>query len=204
MLFALHIFAYKGVDKSPIIISSAVDFNKLWFFQRGIAKDHANHNARIVVMKSKPGCKMSIELEGKQFICYVINNPNGLCATMIATKSYPEKYGIIALNECLNEFTQLAKSDLGKLLASSKDAQYKADFINKQLEKWQEPEKNDKLLLIQKNLDMLKEIMRKNLEDLVGNQELLDDMLIKSKDLSSISIDFYQKAKKNNQCCKYV
>jgi len=145
---------------------------------------------------------MSIDLEGKMHTCFVINSPNGLCATLIASREYPEKYGIICLNECLQEFIQLAKPDIGKLLSTTKDMQYNSGFLDRHLAKWQVPEKNDKLLLIQRNLDILTGIMKKNLEDLVGNQEKLDELLNKSKDLSSISIDFYKKAKKNNQCCK--
>ena len=46
--------------------------------------------------------------------------------------------------------------------------------------------------------------MRKNLSDLLKREENLDNLMAKSKDLSSVSVSFYQKARDNNKCCKMV
>jgi synaptobrevin family protein YKT6 len=44
--------------------------------------------------------------------------------------------------------------------------------------------------------------MKKNLNELLARDENLDALMIKSKDLSSVSLEFYKNAKKaNNKCC---
>ena len=44
--------------------------------------------------------------------------------------------------------------------------------------------------------------MRANLEQVLAEGEKLTTLMDKSKDLSAVSVGFYKKAKKNNQCCK--
>ena len=45
--------------------------------------------------------------------------------------------------------------------------------------------------------------MKKNLQELLKREEALDSLMSKSKDLSSTSVAFYNKAKSaNNKCCK--
>ena len=54
---------------------------------------------------------------------------------------------------------------------------------------------------IEKELLEVKEIIHKNLADLLKKGEELDKLMVKSKDLSAVSVDFYKKAKKQNQKC---
>lgn len=61
----------------------------------------------------------------------------------------------------------------------------------------------DKLLKIQKNLDDIKDIMHKNIDEVLKRGENLDSLMEKSEDLSATSVQFYKKAKSTNACCKY-
>ena len=71
------------------------------------------------------------------------------------------------------------------------------------LKKWQDPHEADKLMKVEKELFEVKEIMHQNLNDVLKRGEDLDTLMNKSKDLSSVSVDFYKKAKKNNtKCCQ--
>lgn len=46
--------------------------------------------------------------------------------------------------------------------------------------------------------------MKKNLNELLARDENLDNLMSKSKDLSSSSLQFYNNAKKmNNKCCNF-
>ena len=64
------------------------------------------------------------------------------------------------------------------------------------LKKWQDPSEADKLMKIEKELLEVKEVIHKNLADLLKKGEELDKLMVKSKDLSAVSVDFYKKAKK--------
>ena len=60
----------------------------------------------------------------------------------------------------------------------------------------------DKLLRIERELQEVQDIVHKNLEDLLKRGEAMDDLMVKSKDLSTASHDIYKKAKKaNSRCC---
>jgi synaptobrevin homolog YKT6 len=45
-LIALHI--YKWESESPILLCSAMDLQKLWFYQRGTAKELINFSSRLI------------------------------------------------------------------------------------------------------------------------------------------------------------
>ena len=55
---------------------------------------------------------------------------------------------------------------------------------------------------IESELNSITDIMHKNIEQLLKRGETLENLMQKSNDLSTVSYDFYKRAKKNNQCCK--
>lgn len=60
----------------------------------------------------------------------------------------------------------------------------------------------DNLLKLQDELNDVTNIMRKNLNELLKREENLDKLIEKSKDISSVSAQFYKRAKENNsKCC---
>lgn len=81
------------------------------------------------------------------------------------------------------------------------DFKVKFDEMEKFLKDWQNPHEADKLLKIEKELVEVKDIVHKNLEDLLKKGEQIDQLMDKSKDLSAVSVDFYKKAKKQNSSC---
>jgi len=54
---------------------------------------------------------------------------------------------------------------------------------------------------VEKELFEVKEIMHQNLNDILKRGENLDTLMARSKDLSTVSVDFYKKAKKQNKSC---
>eukprot|EP00474_Spongospora_subterranea_P011208 CRZ11666.1 hypothetical protein [Spongospora subterranea] len=70
-------------------------------------------------------------------------------------------------------------------------------------QRFQDPIEADKLAQVQKNLDEVKTVMHKNIEEILKRGETIDSLMAKSEDLSGMSVAFYKTAKKNNQCCSY-
>lgn len=55
---------------------------------------------------------------------------------------------------------------------------------------------------LQNELSDVTDIMKKNMSELLKREENLDNLMAKSKDISSVSAAFYKKAKdNNNKCC---
>jgi len=64
-------------------------------------------------------------------------------------------------------------------------------------------ERDDKAKKVLRQVDEVKDIMHKNIEEVLKRGENLDSLMEKSEDLSAVSVQFYKKAKQTNQCCKY-
>lgn len=97
----------------------------------------------------------------------------------------------------MNTFEQ----DTDMYMEVEEDTNLKYEKIEEFLKNWQNPKEADKIYKIKTDLDEVKDIMHKNMEDLLKRGESLDELMAKSKDLSTMSVEFYKKAKKKNQTC---
>ncbi|KAJ1607954.1 synaptobrevin/VAMP-like protein [Cryptosporidium canis] len=93
----------------------------------------------------------------------------------------------------------LLSLDLSKV---NKDQNESIPECEEIFKKYQDPLNNDKIFKVQKDLDEVRDVMLKNIEDLLHRGETLDTLMQKSSDLSAASYQFYRTAKKNNQCCQ--
>jgi len=87
-------------------------------------------------------------------------------------------------------------------LAVASDCALPVPAIQELFVKFQNPAEADKLTKIEKDLEEVKQTVTQSMDDLLKRGESLDQLMEKSKDLSSTSVQFYRTAKKNNQCCK--
>ena len=54
---------------------------------------------------------------------------------------------------------------------------------------------------LQNELNEVTGIMKKNMTEILKRNENLDVLMAKSKDLSTVSLEFYKKANSGNKCC---
>ena len=198
-LIALHIF--KWSEEDPVLLCSELELSQLWFYQKGMAKEHINFNSRTIASRIPPGNKASVNLENNVGVCYCYTTKDGLTATAITDNEYPEKAAFILLNNLLMDFRETFAANSRLYEEATHDAGLKYENLEIFLKKWQDPTEADKLLKIEKELNEVKDIIHKNLADLLKKGEQLDELMVKSKDLSKVSVDFYKKAKKQNQKC---
>jgi len=82
------------------------DLSMLYFFQRGMAKEHVNFNARLISSRTPPQNKQTIVLEEGIGVCYSWTAGDGLSATAVCDKDYPERAAFIMLNKLMMEFRE--------------------------------------------------------------------------------------------------
>ena len=70
----------------------------LWYYQKGMAKENVNFNARMVAKGIPTGSKAKVALEQNVSKCYCWTTKDGISATAITDLEYPEKVGFILLN----------------------------------------------------------------------------------------------------------
>ncbi len=197
-LISMHVFRWK--PEEAILLAGDSELSALWFYQRSVASDLILHNSRLVASRMKPGQRACIRLEGGKTLCYAICTPGQVCVTAITDLEYPERAAFAALYDLAMDFIRTYKSD-PKVLGASADLRLEYKGLQERLVKWQKPEENDKLLAIEKELQETTDIMRQALEGMLKKGEKLEEIAQKSKDLKGISLQVYNKAKKNNQCC---
>ena len=103
-LIALHIFKWN--EEEPTMLCSEMDLSMLWFYQKGIAKDHINFNSRTIASRIPPGSKASVNLEDNVGVCYCWTTKDKISATAITDNEYPEKAAFILLNNLLMDFRE--------------------------------------------------------------------------------------------------
>jgi len=198
-ILSIHIFTLHNSE--PIIISSAFELSFVSIFQRGTLKEFLNFHSRLVIGRLQPEQNLEVQLE--KGICYAVTNSDKFGATLICDEEYPKRVAIDLLLKLLEKvmtFIYQNKIDVSKF---NKDTNIKFNELDKTIQDAQNPEKIDNIVKIKSQLNEVQDIMKKNLDELLKREENLENLMAKSKDLSSTSVNFYKQAKKTNSCCNF-
>jgi synaptobrevin family protein YKT6 len=108
-LIAIHIFRWN--EEEPALLCSEMDLSMLWFYQKGMAKEHINFNSRTIASRIPPGNKASVALENNVGVCYCWTTKDGISATAMTDNDYPEKAAFIMLNNLIMDFRETFAND---------------------------------------------------------------------------------------------
>ena len=196
-IISIHVFSlYKT---KPIILSSAFSVSFVSIFQRGTLKDFLNFHSRLVIERVEKDTHAQVQLE--KGVCFAVANDDKIGVTMICDEEYPKRVAIDFLLKVHDNFKIFLTQRNINLNTIEKDTDLKFDYINTEIEEWQDPSKKDNIMKLQSELNDVQDIMRQNLSELLKREENLENLMAKSQDLSSASVNFYKQAKKTNSCC---
>ena len=195
-LLSIHLFRWR--DENPVLLGCSTELSFLGYIQRRVLREHINFTARTVCGRARPGDRTAVHLENNQGICYVAIHPNSLAVTIVSDPEYPQRVVFSLIGEIMNTFlfSRIQWENI------EKDTDVKFSPLEQYLKDYQNPAEADKLMKIESELNQITEIMHKNIDQLLKRGETLESLMQKSQDLSTVSYDFYKRAKKNNQCCK--
>mmetsp|Transcript_15552 Transcript_15552/g.24871 ORF Transcript_15552/g.24871 Transcript_15552/m.24871 type:complete len:186 (+) Transcript_15552:276-833(+) len=168
------------------------------YFTRSTIREHLTFAIRTVAQRTKPGFRQTVGLKDIEFVCHVHVRSNGICGLVVSDEEYPVRVAFSMITDLVNKYIK----EESKWQEITTDAEASPDFMKTALEKYQDPKEADKVLKIQQTVDEIKNIMHKNIDDILKRGETLDALMEKSNDLSSTSVAFFKTAKKQNQCCK--
>ncbi|CAE7237644.1 YKT6 [Symbiodinium sp. KB8] len=150
------------------------------------------------------GQRQSIDFDQNLGKCYSWSHPeaNGptLTATVLVDGEYPMRVAFALAAEAIRILRETVPKDTVE--GAKADMAINSPEIQALFAKFQNPAEADKLTKIEKDLEEVKGVVMQSMDDLLKRGESLDQLMQKSKDLSSTSVQFYRTAKKNNQCCK--
>ncbi|KAJ3173432.1 palmitoyltransferase [Geranomyces variabilis] len=186
-------------DSVVRILASESDLSSYSFFHRAAIAEFVNFFTKTVVERTPLGQRAKIE--EKEFLGHVFIRPDGLAVVMITVATYPSRTAFSLLNRLADEFSSKfpQKATWATMNPSTTATRYPE--LKAHLQKAQDPQSADPFMRVQKELDETKIVLHKTMESLLARGEKLDDLIVKSDQLSGASKAFYKTAKKTNSCC---
>jgi len=197
-LLQVVVYRYMGADRNPVRLASATDLSSFSFFVRRQVGEHLRFATRTICQRTLPGQRQSIVLADLPYFCHIYSRHDGLSVCVITDKEYNLRVAFSFITKTMMDFEKL-NPKWGTIII---DQEIEPPELVRDFKLYQEPQQADKIMQVQKNLDEIKDIMHKNIDDVLKRGETIDSLMDKSQDLSNVSLQFYRKARKTNQCCK--
>lgn len=198
-LFSIMFFN-KPSDASiaPVKLAESVDLSDLAFFKRGTAKELMTFFGRQVVQRAANNVRLSITKDEHVAHLYVADD--GLSCVVLTDKEYPVRVAFDVLRQSIALFNASRMTERWRELYT--DTVMCVTGLDSLLRQYQQPQEIDKILKIQQDVDEVKDIMIKNLGDMLRRGEKIEDIVAKSNELSTQSKTFVKESKKLNGCCR--
>ncbi|VDM16907.1 unnamed protein product [Hydatigera taeniaeformis] len=176
-LFSLQVL-YKA-DTKPKLLQGAYELSSFSFFQRGSVQEFLDFTAKLVCERTAV-CK---------YFCHIFVRHDKLCAVVFSDQEYPQRVAQTLLTKVLEDFsTEYSPSTWATMSAGGANMRKLGEYLIK----YQDPCQADSLSKLQADVEDTTQILHQTLETLIERGEKLDDLVIKSEDLSSQSKLFYQ------------
>lgn len=195
----LSLILYKHSDDNSIEICSCYELSSFSFFHKGPIKEHIRFHSRLIASRTPINQRTSVDFEQNLGKCHCWTNQKGLSLAVLVDAEYPMRVAFTLLSEASRIFMEQMG---GQWEAATADTEMKCPDLEGLFTRFQNPAEADKITKIEKDLDEVKGVVMKSMDDLLKRGESLDQLMQKSNDLSNTSYQFYRTAKKNNQCCK--
>ena len=132
------------------------------YFQRSTVREHLVFASRTTAARCPKGSRITIKLKEVPYQCHCYRRVDGLTGIVVSDNEYQERVAHSLIAKLLKEFENKFANQWNKVKSDTD-----MDFaqIGTLLKEYQNPEKADKMLKLQKNLDEIKDIMHKNIEE---------------------------------------
>mmetsp|Transcript_64205 Transcript_64205/g.57728 ORF Transcript_64205/g.57728 Transcript_64205/m.57728 type:complete len:211 (+) Transcript_64205:33-665(+) len=200
-LLLLNIMVDQKKDKKCYILSQALDLSKFGYFTQNTAKQYLICSSRTTGERIQNGSRVSVGMDKMTYKIHAYKRVDGLTGIAITDQQYPERVIHSLITYILSEFE---KKFGNKWTKEQQDQQYDFKILNKLLSDYRDPSQ-DKMFNMQNELEEIKEIMQKNLSDLLERGEKLDDIIKQSEDVGVLAQGFYTGSKDLNKgCCGFL
>ncbi|EGG16822.1 longin domain-containing protein [Cavenderia fasciculata] len=202
-MYVYSISVFKVVRGSkPVLLTIVYEVSSFGFFQRGSVKEVALFVLRETVERTNIGERVSMEHEQSKKVCHATADSKGLACAVLTDSEYP---GVVAhklVRLVLEQFHQTFSESSWKSISA--DTELQLPSLPQLIATYQDPHKADPMLGLQKNLEETITIVKKTVQQLGERGEKLEDIAMKSDDLSFQSKAFMQNAERMNKCCGYL
>jgi synaptobrevin family protein YKT6 len=198
-MLSIGVFHSRGEEVQPIRLVVVEHLSQFSFFARRTIRELLHFASRTIVQHTALGTRESVVVPDTMYVCHAIVRLDGLAVAVVVEKDYSSRVAVNTMSRVMQLVEQTAV-DWRQVERDSTDSP--SPQLVQLLQDCQDPLQVDPLLRVQHNLDDVKDIVTKNLEQLLKRESDLTVLMQKSNDLSVASLHFLQQAKKTNRCCK--
>jgi synaptobrevin family protein YKT6 len=173
----ISIIIFKKEGQNIDLKKEAYNVSDVPFFYRSKTKDLLKFLSKTVAERIQT---FKLCVTEKDYIVYASNN-NNYVITVITDKEYPQRVAFSMLDKISQEIENIN--------------------LETMIEKYQNPNEVDQILKIQNNIESTKFTMVDAIDKVLARGEKIDELVVKSSDLSEESKIFYKDAKKMNSWC---
>lgn len=167
-------------------------------FHSGSVKETITFACRIAVARIGRGKRAQLALPHElPYDLFIYVRSDGLSCCIITDPEYLPRtvYGL-----CIDILRLFDASHIAeKLKTVNEDKFLELPQMKEKIDEFQNPEK-DSIARVQKQVEDIKDVMRQNIDQVLGNMETLETLSDKSQDLTESSKLFFQNSKKANSC----
>lgn len=203
-LYSLKLWNWKP-EMASVEVANFEDLGQrfgFWFV--GAAKELVKFQSDLVVNRTEEGKRQTVKLDFQEKelgYCHTWVHPSGLACTCITNTEYNMRVAYQLIQDMMTLFAQKYPANEWKQQVS--DCTMGFPECQQMFDRFKKPEEADKILKIEKELEIVKDTVMATMDDLLNRGESIDSMVSKSKHLSDSSKILATTARKNNQCCQY-
>ena len=176
-------------------IQTVYDVSNISIFTRNITKESFNLGLRVLIQKAD---KYIGKYKYKEYLATIFKKGR-VRVGVISSETYPNGAMMNLLNNIYTFVNPLIEDSINGRYSLKNNPDI-IKYISDELKKSQNPEP-DKITKVQSELDEIKKTMVTNIEKVIDRGEKIDNLIVKSQELSDNSKLFYKKTKKLNRCC---
>eukprot|EP01069_Polyplicarium_translucidae_P003876 Polyplicarium_translucidae@DN2433_c0_g1_i4.p2 len=155
--------------------------------------------ARTVLPRLQVGSRECISHE--EYRIHALRGQIGLAIVVITDEDYPSRVAFRCIASVAEDFQNCISEHEWRNAKGDDSIDYK-ERLKKYLKKFDDPESFDSVVKTQRKVDETKEIMQKNIEQVLAGGENLEQLMMKSEDVSDQTKAMFQSSKKlKKKCC---
>jgi synaptobrevin family protein YKT6 len=180
-----------------IVCASSCDVSEYGFLQRGAAREFITFGCRTVAKRTAPMSRMRVNEQANAIFCQSFAGGR-LAVACVTDREYNERVGFNLVSIVAEKFQAEFR---GRWEAVDKDNMLSWPELDTLLKKYQNPAEADQIMKIQNDINATKTIMVDAIDQVLARGEKIDDLVLRSQDLSDSSKVFYNQARGMNSWC---
>ena len=187
------VLIYSLYNKNPILLYSQYDLTDFSYFYRNNIKELLIGLSKQLIKRldSNKHYKVNETINDIDFVCHTFININNLCYIMITDKEYLDRL-------IMNYISDISYN----LHLYNNDTKISSDVLDNLWSKYLNPK--DSIQKIKDDLDETHIVVISSINKLLERGEKLEDLLMKTENLSQSSKFFLNRTKRLNRCCNII